>query len=329
MSPSKSQAIKDFDAIQKLLSDLGLPQAPDKNQPPSLQVTWLGIRINSRKMTLSVPAEKLREVIQAAQETAVKKRVTRKQMDSVIGKLLHISKCIRHARIFVARLLEATRGERKAHIPVSEDIISDLEWFASFAKQWNGIALMDRGRSTRDISVSVTPTGIAGTDGTVAYEGQVAPVGDGAKKQYELEAINVLVAIKTLTSRRDAGGKVTVHCQDESVVEALRTGRGRNSLMQECARRLWLHQSLHQFDISYVTENELWEELSYHLCRAHISTKHNIIALKLLIKHDIPVVNPSMSLLYELPVRLLSRSGHDLLDPEGSSEAESSQSGGD
>ena len=112
-------------------------------------------------------------------------------------------------------------------------------------------------------------------------------------------------------------------------MDALRSGRGRNPILQECARRLWLYQSLQQFDIKYSLGNEMWENIANHLCRAHISKKHHVTALKLLIKYDIPVVPPALTLLSDLPVPLFSRSGHGITHPESGPQADKREGRGD
>lgn len=58
IAPDQATCVSHFKILQGILADLGLPESIDKIQPPSTCVTWLGIQLDSSKMSLSVPAHK-------------------------------------------------------------------------------------------------------------------------------------------------------------------------------------------------------------------------------------------------------------------------------
>ena len=136
-------------------------------------------------MTLSIPLEKLSEIIEIICMRLENNSMSRKQLESLIGKLLHISKCIKPARIFVSRLLETLRGRKTSFIRMSEDMRQDLVWFREFSTKWNGIAIINKSSEPRDIAIAITSTAIAGTDGQFAYEWQVSPPSQGVKSTAE------------------------------------------------------------------------------------------------------------------------------------------------
>lgn len=205
ISPTKEKAVHDLEVAQRLLKDLGLPEATNKVQSPSTRVTWLGVVIDSVSMSISVPLDKLSE-IRACVCNAIKMRsMTKKHLQSIIGKVIHVAKCIKPARLFVSRLLEALRGMKKKYLKVSQDMRDDLLWFKEFSAEWNGVGLINTRAPDMDVYVDESGSGIGGSDGRTAYGGQVAPWEDPAKNISELEAVNLTVALQTFITERDRG----------------------------------------------------------------------------------------------------------------------------
>lgn len=61
-APSKSKALEDYNNFMKMADDLGLSLAKDKCQSPSTSIEWLGFEVDSIKMTVGIPQNKLREI---------------------------------------------------------------------------------------------------------------------------------------------------------------------------------------------------------------------------------------------------------------------------
>jgi hypothetical protein len=70
---------------------------------------FLGKQFDSVNMSISIPADKLTEIRQIIEKLLLKKTITRKKLESIIGKLSHIADCIRSARLFISRLLNLLR----------------------------------------------------------------------------------------------------------------------------------------------------------------------------------------------------------------------------
>lgn len=240
VSPTREKVCHDLEIAQALLHDLGLPEAPDKVQPPSTKVTWLGVEIDFVSMTISVPKQKLEEIKSCVVSARKLKSMSKKHLQSVIGKVIHVAKCIRPARLFVSRLLEALRGMKKKYLKVSSEMRADLLWFEEFSSQWNGVGLISTRAPDMDVYVEASGSGIGGTDGKAAYGGQISPVGDPANNISELETVNLAVALHTFLSHQDRGRHIRVFSDNMASVEVLTTGRGRNPIIVECARSIWM-----------------------------------------------------------------------------------------
>ena len=121
-----------FSYMTNLLEELNFPISTSKLVSPSEEATCLGIIINARKQTLSIPQGKLQEIITKCTDIMDKKSVTRRQFQSVLGSLMFIHKCVKSARIFTNRLLDSLRKSSSSFIHITEDIRKDLRWFLYF-----------------------------------------------------------------------------------------------------------------------------------------------------------------------------------------------------
>ena len=202
---TKEEADRQYARVQQLFTELGLPEAKGKAQPPATRVRWLGIDISSADMTLSIPQDKLSEVLLVVDRCIGKRTIHRRQYESLIGKLMHIAKCVAPARVFMSRLLQALREAQGMFVKVDSQVKADLTWFQEFAREWNGVAIIHEGDPDMFVQVDACLTGIGGTDGERAYSGRVADLDDPARSITDLEAVNVIIALHTFLDSSHRG----------------------------------------------------------------------------------------------------------------------------
>lgn len=112
-APTQNQARQAYRYFITLLNDLGLALALEKCQEPAQRVTWLGYTVDTRTMAVSIPTPKLEELLQECETWHHRHRVTKRMLQSFIGKVLHAAPCIKHARKFTAHLLSTLRNMGK------------------------------------------------------------------------------------------------------------------------------------------------------------------------------------------------------------------------
>ena len=101
--PSKTNAA--FAFLTSLLSDLGLEVSTKKLVCPSTSVICLGILIDSQHRTISIPPKKLTQIVTLCHLWAEKTYCSKQDLQSLLGHLLYIAKCVKHAQIFLNRML--------------------------------------------------------------------------------------------------------------------------------------------------------------------------------------------------------------------------------
>ena len=77
------QAKEGFNFMQNLLKDLNFPISNSKLVTPTEEAVCLGIVINARKQTVSVPQVKLKEIIVKCKNVMSKKSVTKREFQSL------------------------------------------------------------------------------------------------------------------------------------------------------------------------------------------------------------------------------------------------------
>ena len=102
---SVARASQDYEHCGSILQELGLQESLSKACPPSTVTTCLGVQINPVDMTLSVTPERLDVLVMLLSHWLTKKSAIKSKLQSLVGKLSFVSKCVRQSRLFLARIL--------------------------------------------------------------------------------------------------------------------------------------------------------------------------------------------------------------------------------
>ena len=133
-----------FQFLVDLLHQLGLTLNSKKLVSPTTSMVCLGILIDTEARTMSVPPEKLENIVKMCDEWQNKKFCSKRELQSLLGSLLYVSKCVRPARAFLNRMLQFLRsmtGNSSTRLTV--DFFKDLKWFVTFVKQFNCVVYYD------------------------------------------------------------------------------------------------------------------------------------------------------------------------------------------
>ena len=122
-----------FQFLVDLLDQLGLTLNSKKLVSPTISMVCLGILIDTETRTMSVPPEKLENIIQMCAEWQNKKYFSKRELQSLLGSLLYVSKCVRPTRTFLNRMLQFLRSmEGNSSTWLTAESFKDLKWFATF-----------------------------------------------------------------------------------------------------------------------------------------------------------------------------------------------------
>ena len=132
-----------YHALTHLLSILKVETSLDKIVTPTTRLEFLGITFDSISMTMEISKEKMREVQQELHTWLLKTTARRREVESLIGKLQFLAKCIRAGQIFLARLIQWIRGmDRRLLYQVPLEARKDIAWWARFVETYNGVSIL-------------------------------------------------------------------------------------------------------------------------------------------------------------------------------------------
>ena len=140
-SPKCQFTLQTFPDICKLW---GVPVAEDKTVEPTKILTFLGIEFDTLAMELRLPNEKLVELKHTLELFVQSKKVTLRQLQSLIGLLNFACQIVSPGRAFCRRLIDATCNIRKPHhrIRVSKSMREDIKVWLTFWSEYNGVTVI-------------------------------------------------------------------------------------------------------------------------------------------------------------------------------------------
>ena len=254
-----------YQFLLDLLQDLGLDISIKKLCPPDTKVVCLGILFDTVNRTISIPDTKLQEICTVCQNWLVKRMVTKNELQSLLGILLYITKCVKPARYFLNRMLQLLRDNtHNSHIWLTNDFFKDLKWFQVFLSSYNGVTFYYQPQLHKQIFLDTSLEGLGGCYDNLVYALRI-PRGFNNYNIAHLKILNVAVALK-LWGHAWANKAIQIMCDNIAVVEVLTYGRARDPIMATCARNIWLLSAIFNINIvvSYIKglENNVADVLS-------------------------------------------------------------------
>ena len=91
----KDVAQRAFEALTLVIQQVGLPINPAKVFPPTTSLPIMGIEVDVNARTFSIPIDKLDEIWNLCNEMFLRDRLTKRELQTLLGKLLYISRCVK------------------------------------------------------------------------------------------------------------------------------------------------------------------------------------------------------------------------------------------
>ena len=124
----------------KTCDDLGVPMAPEKTVGPSTVLSFAGIELDTCKLEARLPQDKIDKCTNTIQDFLKRKKVTLKDMQSLIGLLNFTCSVVVPGRTFLRRMINLTVGIRRPMhmIRLTSAVKGDLHLWLQFLTQFNG-----------------------------------------------------------------------------------------------------------------------------------------------------------------------------------------------
>ena len=279
VSNSREDALRAGKVVDDTVESSGLSLAHQKSVEATQTMTFLGISFNSIQMTMEVTEDRLADITRELALWDGRRKATKKEIQSLAGKLQFIAKCCRHGRPFMSRILAALKGlKRSTHrIYLNSGFRKDVRWWQLMLPHFNGVSLIKHEPWSLPDALIASDACLVGGGATFSDRFFTYTFPLDLKKATSnichLEFITVLLALKVWGSSLN-GVRFTVLCDNAATVSVMNTGRAQDAFLQECARELVFLACKFDFEIRAVhiagAENRLPDWLS----RACLDSKY-------------------------------------------------------
>lgn len=157
---TRERAQRAMMAFHEICTSLGVAIAHDKTVGPTQCLDWLGYTVDSWKMIIEIPEQKIIDIIEEARRWQTKRAATRRELQVLAGRLAHVSGCVIHSRKFMSRILYQLRATPAfAKKIISDETRADIRWFVECARALNGRVLVAPKLTTLQIECDACMTG--------------------------------------------------------------------------------------------------------------------------------------------------------------------------
>ena len=268
-APTKEQCETNLRVMIDTCNMIGFTVNPRKISYPTTVIEFLGLVIDSIKMETRISQERLCDIITELLQFKNRRWCTKRQLLSLIGKLVFISRVVKSGRSFVRRMIETSKHIKHLHhrVRLKRHFRDDIRWWLQFLPTWNGVSIVAddiwNNSSKLQLFTDASDTAVSayfnGQWCILPYELEMSYLREMSINFGELFAI--IMAMCTWGNIL-AGTKILLFCDNLSVCQIINSGVSKNVDIMKLVRTLFFVCA--SFSIE---------------CRAvHISSFHNAIA---------------------------------------------------
>ena len=242
-------------ALVRILRRLGFSINYNKVHGPSQILTFLGIELDTIDMTLALPQEKMDDIRKILQRRVSQRKCTKRELQSIIGKLNWATQVIYGGRFHLRRLLDAMVLLRypSHRTRITQAMRADMEWWLQFMSAFNGLTGMVSTRPAAPVTIDAS-THAAGAHylGQAIYTpwGQCWPL--AAPLHINHKEVLALETAVSAWAPQWRNKKIFVHCDNQCAVYTINKGISKHPLVMDSLRRVFWWSALFNFRIKAV-----------------------------------------------------------------------------
>ena len=256
-----------------VLRRLGFHVNYNKVEGPRQLLKFLGILFDTNAMTLSLPPDKLKELQSLLVRTSRAEKLSKRDLQSLIGKLNWACQVIYGGRFFLRRLIDRVSClKRPSHrTRLTRDMRYDLEWWIRFLGVWNGTMQMLDNRP--GVSLSTDACNVAAGvyfQGSWVYSPWLwawpAAVND---LHINYKEVMTLEPAEAAWGHLWRNRKVYVHCDNQAAVAIINNGTCRNNLVMDSLRRIYWASAIGNFRLKAIYYPGISNTIADRVSRLH------------------------------------------------------------
>ena len=237
---------------------LGFPVAMNKVEGPATTLTFLGLELDSVLQQIRLPQTKLAEMLTELTHWLRRKKTTKRELLSLIGKLAFAARAVPAGRLFLRRLITLSTKVRSLHhrVRLTEEARADICWWNSFLPTWNGTAaFLDP--ETTDAKHLELFTDASGTHGCGAYfQGSwfhypwLPHQRLSSRISIQWQELFAILAAAFTWGRKWQRKRIRFNCDNQAIVLAWQGKSSKQPLITSLLRMLFLTAAQHNFTVT-------------------------------------------------------------------------------
>jgi len=165
-----------MDCFSDTCHEFGIPLASDKSVGSVTMLTFLGLDIDTENMLIKIPQSKLDALVQMLEQFLTGKKITLKDLQSLVGSLSFFGKAISSSRAFNRRFYDLMAHAKKPHhfIKLRAEVKEDMRMWLCFLRSFNGKTYFPESvwTSNDTIMLFTDSAAGAGTEGAAYLSGE-------------------------------------------------------------------------------------------------------------------------------------------------------------
>ena len=237
-SPGSGEAEFALRLAFDVLAGLGIPVSLPKLEGPSTSVTFLGIVIDSERMELRLPHDKVDRMRALVSSWLGRRSGRRSDLESLLGHLSHAAVVVWPGRIFLRHLFSLLARASRGHFFIH--LKADLAWWHCFLQVWHGAAFV----ISQNAPVVNVHSDASGNFGCGAVTGdarwlQVRWPDSWANVSIAVKEMAPIVLAAAVWGRTWHRSRVCFHCDNAAVVSVIQRRSAKDPTLLHLLRCLY------------------------------------------------------------------------------------------
>lgn len=258
-------------ALISLLRKLGFAISYGKVEGPKQCIVFLGFELNTTEMTIAVPTHKVQEILDKLLETTTKEKITKRALQSLIGRLSWATQVIYGGRFHLRRLLDRVKGlTLPTHrTRITTEMRKDMAWWINFMSTFNGLTRMVDPRPAAPLTIDAcgVAAGAYYLDAALYTPWYMWP--PAARLHINHKEVLALEPAAATWAPLWANKRIFVHCDNMCAVHTINKGISRNPIVMDSLRRVFWLSALYNFRLKAVYYPGVYNTIADSISRLH------------------------------------------------------------
>jgi hypothetical protein len=245
---------KNLSILLETIHDAGMDAQEEKTDGPDRVMEFLGIIIDTIRRILCISPERLCEIKAELAMWGTKKVCSKRDLLSLLGKLIFCARVVRDGRKFVGRLIELAKKVSHLHykVKLNKEAQADIAWWAKCIDNHNGVSMFPVEWDINDSVVVYTDASDLAAGGACGHAWFVVPF-TGEDKWMSCmdiawrELFAMVVCIATF-GKKLSGQRVSMKVDNQAIFYCVNNGKSKNPKIMALIRSLYYYTTLYKIE---------------------------------------------------------------------------------